>query len=26
VLTVDGGHRVWGELFTAGKPDYYRER
>jgi citronellol/citronellal dehydrogenase len=25
VLTVDGGHRLWGELFTAGKPKYFRD-
>lgn len=24
VLSVDGGYRLWGELFTAGKPDYFR--
>ncbi len=24
VLTVDGGGRLWGELWTAGRPDYYR--
>lgn len=23
-LTVDGGGRLWGELWTAGRPDYYR--
>lgn len=23
VLTVDGGHRLWGELFTAGRPAYF---
>ncbi len=23
VLTVDGGGRMWGELWTAGKPDYF---
>ena len=25
VLTVDGGARLWGELWTAGRPDYYRD-
>lgn len=25
VLTVDGGFHLWGELFTAGKPDYFTE-
>jgi citronellol/citronellal dehydrogenase len=24
VLTVDGGSRLWGDLFTAGTPDYYK--
>lgn len=24
VLTVDGGFHLWGELFTAGKPDYFK--
>jgi citronellol/citronellal dehydrogenase len=24
VLTVDGGGRLWGELWTAGKPDYFK--
>lgn len=24
VLEVDGGYRLWGELWTAGRPDYYR--
>lgn len=24
VLTVDGGGRLWGELWTAGRPDYCR--
>jgi len=24
VLTVDGGGRLWGELWTAGRPEYYR--
>lgn len=24
VLTVDGGGRLWGEIWTAGRPDYYR--
>ena len=23
LLTVDGGGRLWGELWTAGKPDYF---
>lgn len=23
VLTLDGGGRLWGELWTAGKPDYF---
>src|SRR5262249_16269037 len=23
-LTVDGGGKLWGELWTAGKPDYFR--
>ena len=23
-LTVDGGGRMWGELWTAGKPDYFK--
>lgn len=26
VLTVDGGGRLWGELWTAGRPDYYRDQ
>jgi len=25
VLEADGGYRLWGELFMAGRPDYYRE-
>ncbi len=24
VLSVDGGMRLWGDLFTAGTPDYYK--
>jgi citronellol/citronellal dehydrogenase len=24
VLTVDGGGRLWGELWTAGRPDWFR--
>lgn len=24
VLTVDGGGRLWGELWTAGRPEYYK--
>ena len=24
VLTVDGGGRLWGEMWTAGRPDYFR--
>jgi len=24
VMTVDGGGRLWGELWTAGRPEYYR--
>lgn len=24
VLTVDGGGKLWGELWTAGRPDYYK--
>ncbi len=24
VITVDGGGRLWGELWTAGRPDYFR--
>lgn len=24
VLTVDGGGKFWGELWTAGKPDYFK--
>jgi citronellol/citronellal dehydrogenase len=24
VLAVDGGMRLWGDLFTAGTPDYYK--
>jgi citronellol/citronellal dehydrogenase len=24
VLTVDGGGNLWGELWTAGRPDYFR--
>lgn len=23
VLTIDGGGKLWGELWTAGRPDYY---
>jgi citronellol/citronellal dehydrogenase len=23
-MTVDGGGRLWGELWTAGRPDYFR--
>jgi citronellol/citronellal dehydrogenase len=23
VLTVDGGGKLWGELWTAGRPDYF---
>jgi citronellol/citronellal dehydrogenase len=26
VMTVDGGGRLWGELWTAGRPDYFGER
>lgn len=26
VLTIDGGGKLWGELWTAGRPDYYRNR
>ena len=25
VLTVDGGGHLWGELWTNGRPDYYRQ-
>lgn len=25
VLTVDGGGRLWGELWTHGKPEYFKE-
>ncbi|SEQ81618.1 citronellol/citronellal dehydrogenase [Solimonas aquatica] len=25
VLTVDGGGKLWGELWLAGRPDYYRD-
>ena len=25
VLTVDGGGQLWGETWTTGKPDYFRE-
>jgi citronellol/citronellal dehydrogenase len=25
VMTVDGGGRLWGELWTAGRPDYFRD-
>jgi len=25
VLVVDGGHQLWGELWMAGRPDYYSE-
>jgi citronellol/citronellal dehydrogenase len=24
VLTVDGGGKLWGELWTAGRPDYFK--
>ena len=24
VLTIDGGGRLWGEMWTAGRPDYYK--
>jgi citronellol/citronellal dehydrogenase len=24
VLNIDGGYRLWGELWTAGRPDYYK--
>jgi citronellol/citronellal dehydrogenase len=24
VLTIDGGGRLWGELWTAGRPEYYQ--
>lgn len=24
VMTVDGGGKLWGELWTAGRPDYYQ--
>ena len=24
VLTLDGGGKLWGELWTAGRPDYYK--
>jgi citronellol/citronellal dehydrogenase len=26
VLVVDGGGQIWGEVWTAGKPDYFREQ
>lgn len=26
VLTVDGGGRLWGELWTAGRPAYYQDQ
>ncbi|PUE44402.1 SDR family oxidoreductase [Limnohabitans sp. 2KL-51] len=26
VMTVDGGGRLWGELWTAGRPDYYLQK
>lgn len=26
VLTIDGGGRLWGELWCAGKPDYFSHR
>lgn len=25
VLTVDGGGKLWGELWTAGRPDYFKQ-
>lgn len=25
VLAVDGGYRLWGELWTAGRPDYFKQ-
>lgn len=25
VLTVDGGGQLWGEIWTTGKPDYFKE-
>lgn len=25
VITIDGGSRHWGEIWTTGKPDYFRE-
>ncbi len=25
VMTVDGGGRLWGEMWTAGRPDYFRD-
>jgi citronellol/citronellal dehydrogenase len=25
VMTVDGGGRLWGELWTAGRPHYFRD-
>jgi citronellol/citronellal dehydrogenase len=25
VMTVDGGGRLWGELWTAGRPDHFRD-
>jgi citronellol/citronellal dehydrogenase len=25
VLTVDGGGRLWGELWTAGRPEHFRQ-
>ncbi|TXL73592.1 SDR family oxidoreductase [Vineibacter terrae] len=24
VITVDGGHQLWGEQWTAGRPDYFK--
>lgn len=26
VMTVDGGGRLWGEIWTAGRPEYYRNQ
>jgi len=26
ILVVDGGHQLWGELWMAGRPDYYSDR
>ncbi len=26
VLTIDGGGRLWGEMWTAGRPDYYKHK